>query len=511
LQKLAGLSALDLSYSRYEYDAGRLFDLIQRVLAVVRDPEQADRRAQQEADSQPGEVGPDGHGVREAAHKVPEPVRNDRIRSAQLLADAERIAQSIKLMLWKAGALVEVATALAATDPDGAERIAQSITDEESDEGWKAWTLSEVAAALAATDPARAARLLADAERIAQSITHDYWRLRRLAEVATVLAATNPDHAVRIVLSIRDRVRLDKPGALNPVVKALAATDPNRAELIAQSITHDNWRAKALVEIAEALAATDPDRAAQLLADAGRIAKFSLDHSQKASALAEVAKALAATDPDGAAQLFADAEHSVQGFTRRDQAWPLSEVAAALAATDPDGAERIAQSIEKGARKAIALLAVAAALAATDPDRAERIVQSITSKSYKAWALVEVAKALAATDSDRAARLIGDAERIARSITDKEKKAWPLSEVAAALAVTDPDRAERIAQSIADGGSKVTALVRIAGNLTLCVYPKLGERLASPRQTRRTSGDAHRGYPAAGRGPCAPPWSRARA
>ena len=33
LHKLARLNALELSYSRYEYDAGRLFDLIQRVLA----------------------------------------------------------------------------------------------------------------------------------------------------------------------------------------------------------------------------------------------------------------------------------------------------------------------------------------------------------------------------------------------------------------------------------------------------------------------------------------------
>jgi chaperonin GroEL len=37
LQELAGLNALELSYGRYEYDAGRLLDLIHRVLAVVDD------------------------------------------------------------------------------------------------------------------------------------------------------------------------------------------------------------------------------------------------------------------------------------------------------------------------------------------------------------------------------------------------------------------------------------------------------------------------------------------
>jgi hypothetical protein len=33
LQRLAGLNALELSYGRYDYDAGRLIDLIQRALA----------------------------------------------------------------------------------------------------------------------------------------------------------------------------------------------------------------------------------------------------------------------------------------------------------------------------------------------------------------------------------------------------------------------------------------------------------------------------------------------
>ena len=50
LHKLAGLNALELSYARYEYDAGRLFDFIQRVLAPIRDREGADRRAQEETD-----------------------------------------------------------------------------------------------------------------------------------------------------------------------------------------------------------------------------------------------------------------------------------------------------------------------------------------------------------------------------------------------------------------------------------------------------------------------------
>lgn len=63
-----------------------------------------------------------------------------------------------------------------------AENIAQSITSKYK----KASALGEVAAGVAATDPDRAARLLADAERIAQSITGKdakVWLLLKIANV----------------------------------------------------------------------------------------------------------------------------------------------------------------------------------------------------------------------------------------------------------------------------------------------------------------------------------------
>src|SRR5271166_6481057 len=90
------------------------------------------------------------------------------------------------------------------------------------------WSLStEVAGLQAATDPDRAARLNADAERTAQSITSGSSKASTLASIAG----------------------------------ALAATDPDRAERTAQSITVDYWKARALAGLAGALAATDPDRA----------------------------------------------------------------------------------------------------------------------------------------------------------------------------------------------------------------------------------------------------------
>jgi hypothetical protein len=44
---------------------------------------------------------------------------------------------------------------------------------------------------------------------------------------------------------------------------AVAATDPDRAERIARSITDQIWKAKALSTVAAAVAATDPDHAAR--------------------------------------------------------------------------------------------------------------------------------------------------------------------------------------------------------------------------------------------------------
>ena len=66
--------------------------------------------------------------------------------AARLLADAERIANSITDESPKAWALSAVATAVAATDPDRAEHIANSITDQTT----KASALAAVAAVLAA-------------------------------------------------------------------------------------------------------------------------------------------------------------------------------------------------------------------------------------------------------------------------------------------------------------------------------------------------------------------------
>jgi hypothetical protein len=210
LQKLARLNALELSYGRYEYDADRLFSLLQRVLAAepgTGTELQSSPAANVEAFADPHDVRADGNAF---------------------LTDAERIAQSIDDDYWKARALAAIAGALAATDPDraarlitAADRAAQSLGEVS-----KPRALAAIAGALASTDPARAARLIAAADRAAQSITDEASRARALAAIAEALAATDPDRAERIARSINDK-RV-KARALANIVGALAATDPDR-------------------------------------------------------------------------------------------------------------------------------------------------------------------------------------------------------------------------------------------------------------------------------------------
>jgi len=210
LHKLARLNSLELSHSRYEYDAKRLLELVERVLAGL------------EVD------------------------RKDPTIIVRALASAILAADSITDRDSKAGALAEIAWALAATDPVRAERMAQTIADE----GWKARALAEIARALAATDPGRADRLGAEAENIAQSIIFAFSKASLLADIANTLAATDPDRAEHIAQTIADEG--PKARALAEVARALAATDPDRAERIAQSITNPSLRATTLVAIARA-------------------------------------------------------------------------------------------------------------------------------------------------------------------------------------------------------------------------------------------------------------------
>ena len=298
------------------------------------------------------------------------------------------------------------------------------------------------------SDRIQATRVLAEAERIAYSITDEASRAAALAAVAKALKATDPDRAVRLTADAEDIAQsiTDQSPAVTVVLADLAVslaaidTVPDRAERVARSIIDLPVRASALANLAVSCAATDPDDAARLTADAEDIAQGLPDEFQKAWTLADVARVLAAADPERADWLIADAEQIAQSITDEfsqgtalaDIAKAMGDVARALAAADPNrvtqliaDAERIARSIVDQIWKAVALADLARALAATAPGRAERIAQSIADEDMKASALCDIAAALAAADSRRA-------EYIARSITDKLPRVKALAAIAEA-------------------------------------------------------------------------------
>ena len=370
LRTLARLHALELRSGRYECDADRLFDLIQRVLAAASGIAcQPFPTANVAVSTTPQDVRSAGNILGDAAQQDPIAVRNDLGRAAQLIQDAEHLAQSI------------------------------------TDECQRASALADIAAVLVATEPDRAAQLIEDAEHLAQSVTEKYSKDSVLTDIVVALAATDPDRAEHLLKSITMASSMAR--ALAELAIALAATDPDRAERLARTISSvgdvfsEYPQACALAAVAKALAATEPYRAARLLVDAERLAESIGADFWKASALAAIANALTAIDPYRAARFFDRAERLAQSLRDKKttdksiKASVLADIARALAATEPRVASRLVQSITVESTRTSALADMLGTLGAFDKDldRAERIARSITDKRWQVRALVRVAEA----------------------------------------------------------------------------------------------------------------------
>lgn len=376
-----------------------------------------------------------------------------------------------------------------------AERIARSITYERS----KAMALTEVAQAIVAANPDRASRLIDDAVRAARSYQPPPPRERAVPRVFTVAdvdpkgtflagivpdiakaAATwNPDQAELLVESLRHGDR-DKGRAV--VAQAVAASDPERAERIAASITARPLKALALAGIARERAAVNPQAAARLVDEARQLIdaisdslSLSYRYWDVDEARAAIAEAIAAIDPGQAGQTLAliNGESSISAvdellasITGESRSPAAARVALVLARSDSDRAEELARSISGERRKAMALADLARALAGSDPRRAARLIEEAIrvadSVSGERWqfdqaaALARIAAVLAEWDPE-------SAEAIARSISDDRQKATALAGIARAVATSAPDRAENLARSITVPAKKVSALAGVAG------------------------------------------------
>ncbi len=118
LMSLARRNALSIRHESFRSDAVRLITAIERVLT----------RSGSVSTSGPPDLRTTDNPAGEASPKSSTPTRDDAARATRLLDDAERIASSIAEKPTKAAALSVIAQAIAATDPDRAERTASSIT-----------------------------------------------------------------------------------------------------------------------------------------------------------------------------------------------------------------------------------------------------------------------------------------------------------------------------------------------------------------------------------------------
>ncbi|WP_171064559.1 coiled-coil domain-containing protein [Actinomadura soli] len=353
-------------------------------------------------------------------------------RARQLLADTERLAQTITTPAvgnphgFRAWALREIVTALSGLDPAEAERVARTIPDPL----YQAKAFTDVAGALVKVDPGRARELLAEAERIVPRTD-------------------------LVLLGCR---------ALVAVVGVLADLDPEDAERVAWGIADPAYRVHALTEVAGALAGVDAGRARDLLAQAEDVVRSgSLDEPERA--LAWVAGVLTRLDPGGAERLARTiAEPYAQGRA-------LREVVTVLAESEPDDAERLAFTIGHRLRRAQALTLIARALAASNAERArgllieaERLARTVPRAWWQARALMQVASALIAVDVERARDLLAEAEQIARTDSHPDPV---LEDAAQALARIDPGDAERLARSIRRPANRNNAQKKVAEEMAL--------------------------------------------
>jgi hypothetical protein len=420
LRPLARLNALELSYGRYEYDANRLLDLIQQVLPS----------ATQVVD----DVTPIATAGDEAAVSISKTLAaTNPARSARLLDDAERVADSI------------------------------------TDNYFRAYSLTEVAQALAAADPARATRLVDQAERLLESVTDEFRLLTGLLLLAGPLTALDPARAAQYVAvaqrrAVADESEVSRDSDLSSIARAQTRLDPDRALNVARSISSKFLRARAIAAIAEGLQGIDPARATQILDEAERAISMIDSAYLKVCAYAALADTLTDLDPDRAGRLLADAERIAPSIEADNlKANGLAALGESLVKIDPVDAARLIADAERAFQslsedsKVTAVVDVASAVALIAPDRAISLTQSVPAafSETKARTLLAIVRVLADQDPDQALQ-------IARTISMDDPKSQALEAVAQALATTNPHEAIRVAQSIPVEFHKVRALIAIA-------------------------------------------------
>ena len=316
---------------------------------------------------------------------------------------------------------------------------------------------------VAATDLARAARLLEEAEQIADALPLDEQAMAPEDRAAAIPGPPPP------------------PASSSARARGLNEEYDRALPLAVQ-------RARALVHVATVTARSDPAHAAQLLDDAlhpnwnERIPRTErYQHILEAlvwHSASEFGLLLARMDPSSAQRLVADLEQIPPVIRARqhrefldDVAPFITKVAEVVADVDIGRAEELVWPMGTPARD-LALAKVVMVTARTDSTRAGQIASAVASRPgqtpgqgrskpeappppsmlddpdqaiyWKVRALTEIAVVMAGADSDRSVRLSDDAERFARTIADQGTFPDAAPTGAEAAAQTDPAQAGQL-------------------------------------------------------------------
>ncbi len=234
---------------------------------------------------------------------------------------------------------------------------------------------------------------------------------------------------------------------------------------LAEQISADEARTRALSALAAAYAAHDPERARA-------VAKNIPEGDLRWAALLAVVRGLAKRDPEAALAL---AEELPDKFYQPFRSQALGAVAVALAPRDLNRAESLARSIPATTARDRALADLALAAVAVEPRRAARIASRCSAPDVAARAMIALLPVLAKRDRNAAQIAMVLAKRKLADVAEFLR--WKLlAELVRAGAGADPERAARYAEEVGDKQAQTLALGAAGAALAQVQDAKLRQR-----------------------------------
>ena len=363
-------------------------------------------------------------------------------------------------------------------DPDRSVHLAGAITDASR----RGTFIARVVKAVAARDPNHA-------ERLARIISGDAEHYgEALKGIAYAACDHDPDRAERIARAITDAP--SRCSALAKVAASVASYDIDRAEVLLTEARRAVDRARDKEEISRYLHAIVRGLIGDLReagaknrnpgmdwiqAEAWRITRKIPDEYTAAQAAIALAEAIPGKPGDAREFLeYAARKHrNIQDPKERsDSLYILRDVAKAMIRMDIERAIDIVIGMELDDTRDQAILAIIPIVSIDDTGRAEVLAHHAARPGARARALSTVAAAMAESNAEAAITLLGYARRTGRAAGNKASE-----EIAREIAVFDPDLAVEILTEDGENSISEEGLAAIS-NASLKNDPERSERIA---------------------------------